>query len=105
MIKLIIEDDEGKTTVVPLILTKYHRRRKQHHPSDRAKRLAPSRAMVRNNGAVFIEDLESYNGIKVNGNRIGGRVAVAEGDRIQIRDYVLGLKSTVVLPEDAKTTR
>jgi pSer/pThr/pTyr-binding forkhead associated (FHA) protein len=39
-----------------------------------------------------VEDLGSYNGIKVNGSRISGQTAVGEGDRIQIGDYILAFK-------------
>lgn len=103
MYKLIIEDDEGKTTVVPLIRDEISIGRKEgntirlteRNVSRRhAKLIKQTDQNYPENGAVavFIEDLESYNGIKVNGNRISGRVAVAEGDRIQIGDYVLGLK-------------
>ncbi|PIE17207.1 MAG: hypothetical protein CSA65_09510 [Proteobacteria bacterium] len=94
MYKLIIEDDEGKTTVVPLIRDEISIGRKEGNTIRLTERNVSRRhaKLVKQNGAVFIEDLESYNGIKVNGNRIAGRVAVAEGDRIQIGDYVLGLK-------------
>ncbi|MCK5798562.1 MAG: FHA domain-containing protein [Deltaproteobacteria bacterium] len=94
MHKLIIEDDEGKTTVVPLIRDEISIGRKEGNTIRLTERNVSRRhaKLVKQNGAVFIEDLESYNGIKVNGNRIAGRVAVAEGDRIQIGDYVLGLK-------------
>ncbi|MCC6750009.1 MAG: FHA domain-containing protein [Deltaproteobacteria bacterium] len=94
MIKLIIEDDEGKTTVVPLIRDEITIGRKEGNTIRLTERNVSRRhaKLVKQNGAIFIEDLESYNGIKVNGNRISGRVAVTEGDRIQIGDYVLGLK-------------
>ena len=94
MYKLIIEDDEGKTTVVPLIRDEISIGRKEGNTIRLTERNVSRRhaKLLKQNGAVFIEDLASYNGIKVNGNRISGRVAVAEGDRIQIGDYVLGLK-------------
>jgi pSer/pThr/pTyr-binding forkhead associated (FHA) protein len=94
MIKLIIEDDEGKTTVVPLIRDEITIGRKEGNTIRLTERNVSRRhaKLLKQNGAIFIEDLNSYNGIKVNGNRISGRVAIAEGDRIQIGDYVLGLK-------------
>jgi pSer/pThr/pTyr-binding forkhead associated (FHA) protein len=94
MVKLIIEDDEGKTTVVPLIRDEITIGRKEGNTIRLTERNVSRRhaKLVKQNGAIFIEDLNSYNGIKVNGNRIAGRVAVTEGDRIQIGDYVLGLK-------------
>src|SRR5262249_44409636 len=48
--------------------------------------------IVKSDGSVVVEDLDSYNGVKVNGTRIQGRVAVKESDRIQIGDYLLELK-------------
>ena len=99
MVKLIIEDDEGKTTVVPLIRDEITIGRKEGNTIRLTERNVSRRhaKLVKQNGAIFIEDLNSYNGIKVNGNRISGRVAIAEGDRIQIGDYVLGLKLEAAL--------
>jgi pSer/pThr/pTyr-binding forkhead associated (FHA) protein len=37
-------------------------------------------------GQVYVEDLESHNGVSVNGQRIRDRTAVVEGDRIQVGD-------------------
>jgi pSer/pThr/pTyr-binding forkhead associated (FHA) protein len=94
MVKLIIEDDEGKTTVVPLIRDEITIGRKEGNTIRLTERNVSRRhaKLLKQNGAIFIEDLNSYNGIKVNGNKIAGRVAITEGDRIQIGDYVLGLK-------------
>ena len=102
MIKLVIEDDEGKATVVPLIRDEISIGRKEGNTIRLTERNVSRRhaRLFRNNGAIFIEDLNSYNGIKVNGNRVGGRVAVTEGDRIQIGDYLLGLRE-----EHAASTR
>ena len=112
MIKLIIEDDEGKTTVVPLIRDEISIGRKEGNTIRLTERNVSRRhaRLLKNNGTVFIEDLDSYNGIKVNGNKIAGRVAITEGDRIQIGDYVLGLKLEGAVaadkaPEDADTSK
>src|SRR5512142_2984793 len=90
MYKLIIEDDEGKTTVVPLIRDEISIGRKEGNTIRLTERNVSRRhaKLVKQNSSVFIEDLGSYNGIKVNGSKI----AVAEGDRIQIGDYLLALK-------------
>lgn len=106
MVKLIIEDDEGKTTVVPLIRDEITIGRKEGNTIRLTERNVSRRhaKLLKQNGAIFIEDLGSYNGIKVNGNKILGRIAVTEGDRIQIGDYILGLKleaSGLVEEEDA----
>ena len=94
MVKLIIEDDEGKTTVVPLIRDEITIGRKEGNTIRLTERNVSRRhaKLLKQNGAIFLEDLDSYNGIKINGNKIAGRVAIAEGDRIQIGDYILGLK-------------
>ncbi len=94
MYKLIIEDDEGKTTVVPLIRDEISIGRKEGNTIRLTERNVSRRhaKLIRQNGAVYIEDLTSHNGIKVNGDRITGRAAVGEGDRIQIGDYQLSVK-------------
>jgi pSer/pThr/pTyr-binding forkhead associated (FHA) protein len=94
MYKLIIEDDEGKTTVVPLIRDEITIGRKEGNTIRLTERNVSRRhaKLVKSNGSVFIEDLTSYNGIKVNGDRIAGRAPVNEGDRVQIGDYQLALK-------------
>jgi len=94
MYKLIIEDDEGKTTVVPLIRDEITIGRKEGNTIRLTERNVSRKhaKLVKNNGAIFIEDLSSYNGIKINGDRIGGRAPINEGDRIQIGDYQLALK-------------
>ncbi len=94
MVKLIIEDDEGKTTVVPLIRDEITIGRKEGNTIRLTERNVSRRhaKLLKQNGAIFIEDLASYNGIKVNGNKVNGRIAITEGDRIQIGDYILGLK-------------
>src|SRR3954468_18897136 len=94
MYKLIIEDDEGKTTVVPLIRDEITIGRKEGNTIRLTERNVSRRhaKLLKSNGSVFIEDLSSYNGIKVNGDRIAGRAPINEGDRIQIGDYQLALK-------------
>src|SRR5215470_15441453 len=94
MYKLIIEDDEGKTTVVPLIRDEITIGRKEGNTIRLTERNVSRRhaKLLKQNGSVYIEDLTSYNGIRVNGDRISGRAPVNEGDRIQIGDYQLALK-------------
>lgn len=94
MYKLIIQDDEGKTTVVPLIRDEITIGRKEGNTIRLTERNVSRRhaRIIRSNGTILVEDLDSYNGIRVNGTRIQGRVQVAESDRIQIGDYLLELK-------------
>src|SRR6478752_7058310 len=94
MYKLIIEDDEGKTTVVPLIRDEITIGRKEGNTIRLTERNVSRKhaRLLKSNGAIYIEDLSSYNGIKVNGEKIAERAPIAEGDRIQIGDYQLALK-------------
>src|SRR5204863_1965446 len=94
MFKLVIQDDEGKTTVVPLIRDEITIGRKEGNTIRLTERNVSRRhaKLLKSNGTVFIEDLSSFNGIKVNGDRIAGRAPINEGDRIQIGDYQLALK-------------
>ncbi|HKA90270.1 MAG TPA: FHA domain-containing protein [Haliangiales bacterium] len=94
MHKLIIQDDEGKTTVVPLIRDEITIGRKEGNTIRLTERNVSRRhaRILKANGSVFVEDLDSYNGVKVNGQRIQGRVPVTEQDRIQIGDYLLELR-------------
>jgi outer membrane biosynthesis protein TonB len=96
-LQLIIEDDEGATTVVPLGPDEVTIGRQEGNTirlteqniSRQHAKLCPEP-----DGWV-LEDLASYNGVKVNGVPIQGRVLVAEGDLVQIGDYHLALSEDV----------
>ncbi len=94
MYKLIIEDDDGKTTEVPIIRDEITVGRKEGNTIRLTERNVSRRhaRITRQNNALYIEDLLSYCGIKVNGDRIQGKVAVGDGDRVQIGDYQLSIK-------------
>lgn len=51
--------------------------------------------LIRSGDAVEIEDLNSYTGVLLNGERLNGRALLSEGDRIQIGDYRLALRRVV----------
>lgn len=97
-LRLIIEDDEGTTTIVPLGKDAITIGRQQGNTiqlteknvSRRHARLALDDA-----DAWVIEDLGSYNGVKVNGVAIEGRITLKEGDVVQIGDYHLALTEDV----------
>jgi ABC transport system ATP-binding/permease protein len=95
MFKLVIQDDEGKTTVVPLIRDEITVGRKEGNTIRLTERNVSRRhaRIMRANGSVAIEDLNSYNGVRVNGSRIQGRVDLHAADRIQIGDYLIELKA------------
>jgi pSer/pThr/pTyr-binding forkhead associated (FHA) protein len=95
MFKLVIQDDEGKTTVVPLVRDELTIGRKEGNTIRLTERNVSRRhaRIVRNNGEVTIEDLGSYNGIRVNNARIAERVQLRVSDQVQIGDYKLFLKA------------
>jgi pSer/pThr/pTyr-binding forkhead associated (FHA) protein len=107
MFKLVIQDDEGKTTVVPLIRDEITIGRKEGNTIRLTERNVSRRhaRIVRANGAVAIEDLGSYNGVRVNGTRIAQRTSLSVSDRVQIGDYLIELKAEGVeqVADDSKT--
>src|SRR4051794_2143005 len=113
MFKLVIQDDEGKTTVVPLIRDEITIGRKEGNTIRLTERNVSRKhaRIVRANGSVAIEDLGSYNGVRGNGTRISQRTPLTVSDRVQIGDYLIELKAegaeqAVGAPqsyEDAKT--
>lgn len=94
VLKLIIEDDEGRKTVVPFTRDEITIGRQEGNTIRLTERNVSRRhaRLMRTNGHVLIEDLGSYNGIRINGDRISGQVQVADGDLIQIGDYDLALQ-------------
>jgi ABC transport system ATP-binding/permease protein len=106
MFKLVIQDDEGKTTVVPLIRDEITIGRKEGNTIRLTERNVSRRhaRILRNNGEVHIEDLGSYNGIRVNNARIAERVSLRVSDQVQIGDYKLYLKAEGVEQVDEART-
>ena len=93
MFKLVIEDDEGKRTVVPLTRGEYSIGRKKGNTIRLTERNV-SRDHVRllkKNGAskehFVLEDLKSYNGVFVNGLRVAEETELSHGDLVQVGDY------------------
>ncbi|WP_434421305.1 FHA domain-containing protein [Nannocystis pusilla] len=92
-LRLIIEDEEGATTIVPLGEEEITIGREpgntiqltEQNVSRQHARLTPG-----SEGWV-IEDLDSYNGVRVNGVLIEGTVNLNEGDVVQIGDYHLAI--------------
>src|SRR4051812_49482201 len=106
MFKLVIQDDEGKTTVVPLIRDEITIGRKEGNTIRLTERNVSRRhaRIIRQNNEVQIEDLGSYNGIRVNNARIAERVSLRISDQVQIGDYKLYLKAEgVEQVDDART--
>ena len=106
MYKLVISDDEGKNTVVPLVRDEITIGRKEGNTIRLTERNISRRhaRLVKANGRFVIEDLHSYNGVRINGQRIGGETPLQAGDQIQIGDYQLalqldGVETTATVPE------
>ncbi|MDH5492615.1 MAG: FHA domain-containing protein [Myxococcales bacterium] len=95
MFKLVISDDEGTTTVVPIVRDEITIGRKDGNTIRLTERNVSRRhaRLVRSNGAFLLEDLQSYNGVKLNGARIKEQAKVEAGDAISIGDYQLALEA------------
>ncbi len=95
MLKLIIEDDEGRKTVVPFVRDEITIGRQDGNTIRLTERNVSRRhaRLVRQNGHFLIEDLGSYNGTRINGERIQGQSEIHDGDLIQIGDYDLALQA------------
>lgn len=100
MWKLVIEDDEGKRTVVPLTRDDYSIGRQEgntirlteRNVSRQHGRVRRSRSANGAGHAFFLEDLRSYNGVFVNGLRVAHQQDLQNGDLIQIGDYRIVLQ-------------
>ncbi len=121
MWKLLIEDDEGKRTVVPLPRDDYTIGRqegntirlternvsREHGRIRRAQDNAGGAADTRDSlkgttGDHFVlEDRSSYNGLFVNGLRVASTQSLQNGDLIQIGDYRIVLQDDAVASADS----
>lgn len=105
--KLHIEDDEGHKSTVPIELGEVSIGRQEGNTVRLDERNVSRRhaRIVRENGEVFAEDLDSYNGIFVNGDRIQGRRVVHEGDLIRVGDFQIELRGEGMARRAEETTQ
>jgi pSer/pThr/pTyr-binding forkhead associated (FHA) protein/outer membrane protein assembly factor BamD (BamD/ComL family) len=105
--KLIIEDDEGRRSVVPVDLGEVSIGRLEGNTIRLNERNVSRRhaRLFRDNGAVVAEDLDSYNGVFVNGDRIKGRHEVHDGDLLKIGDFQLELRGEGLQRRSEETTQ
>ncbi|MCL2779497.1 MAG: FHA domain-containing protein [Polyangiaceae bacterium] len=109
MWKLVIEDDEGKRTVVPLTRDDYSIGRQEGNTIRLTERNVSRehgrihRTHTSSNGSTqaskesfVVEDRSSYNGVFVNGLRVAHKQELQHGDLIQIGDYHLILQDEEV---------
>jgi predicted component of type VI protein secretion system len=90
--KLVIEDEAGTKSTVAFAGAEITVGRGAEGVTYRLSDRNVSRRHARFfllNGAVFVEDLGSLTGTRVNGDRIAGRKKVRAGDLVQIGDYDL----------------
>jgi predicted component of type VI protein secretion system len=92
--KLVIEDEAGTRSVVPFaedaIVVGRGAEGVTFRLGDRNVSRRHAR-FLRQSGAVFVEDLGSLNGTRVNGERITGKRRLRDGDLVQIGDYDLAI--------------
>jgi pSer/pThr/pTyr-binding forkhead associated (FHA) protein len=101
MWKLVIEDDEGKRTVVPLTRDEYSIGRREgnvirlteRNVSREHARLYKKGAPAHTRADFVLEDLTSYNGVFVNGLRVHHSHDLVHGDLVQIGDYRIILQN------------
>jgi pSer/pThr/pTyr-binding forkhead associated (FHA) protein len=95
MYKLVISDDEGKTIIVPLVRDLITVGRQDGNTIRLTERNVSRQhaRFMREASGYRIEDLDSYNGITVNGVRIDASVDLKDGDRVGIGDYVIALRA------------
>ncbi len=99
MYKLVICDDEGKTTIVPLIRDEVTIGRKEGNTirlTDRNVSRSHARLVREDDDRFVVYDLGSDNGTKVNGEPISGAPAIiSSGDQLYIGDYNLSIRTDV----------
>jgi predicted component of type VI protein secretion system len=96
--RLVIEDLAGTRSVVPFARDEIVVGRGTEGVTFRLLDRDVSRRharFVRSSGAIFVEDLGTLTGTRVNGERLSGRRRLREGDLVEIGDYDLA-----VLPDD-----
>ncbi len=110
MLRLVIEDDEGTTHVVPLIRDEITIGRQEGNTIRLTERNVSRRhaRLVRtgdnDSPTVLVEDLDSFNGLKLNGDRVSSKCTMRPGDLIQIGDYSLALRVDQASEKESRDT-
>jgi ABC transport system ATP-binding/permease protein len=94
-VKLIIEDGEGRRTVLPLVRDEVLIGRAEGNTVRLTEKNVSRRhaRIVRDGDRFAIEDLGSFTGTRVNGEKVGRRREISEGDLIEIGEYDLIIDS------------
>jgi predicted component of type VI protein secretion system len=95
--KLFIEDGAGWKTVVPVVRDEITIGRQEGNTVRLLERNVSRRhaRLFRENGRLLIQDLDSFNGIRVNGRKIRAPTAIKEGDLVEVADYELTLQGNL----------
>ncbi|HZY05604.1 MAG TPA: FHA domain-containing protein [Anaeromyxobacteraceae bacterium] len=102
-VQIVIEDDAGRRQVVPFSGDEITLGRAREGNTVRLAERNVSRRharFLRANGVVFLEDLGSANGTRVNGERLAARRRIRPGDLIQIGDYDIALEGAEARGEE-----
>ena len=99
MLKLVIEDGDGTTHVVPIIRDQITIGREEgntirlteRNVSRHHARLTRSAGEI--GTTVILEDLASYNGVRVNGALVTSKQTLVPEDTMQIGDYFIAIES------------
>jgi hypothetical protein len=94
-VKLIIEDGEGRRTVLPLVRDEVLIGRADGSTVRLTEKNVSRRhaRILREGNRFAIEDLGSFTGTRVNGEKISRRRPISEGDLIEIGEYDLTIDS------------
>ena len=105
--KLIIEDDEGRRTVVPLLCDELAIGRAEDNLVRLTERDVSRRhaKLLRRGGRFYLEDLSTFRNVRVNGDPVRGPRPVGEGDLIEIGRYDLMLQGAPGEKEDFEPGR
>lgn len=107
MLKLVISDNEGTTTVVPLVRDEISIGRQDGNTIRLTERNISRRhaKLTKADGGYQIADLGSYNGLVINGERATGPAKLSAGDQVQIGDYTITVQaeSAAAAVEDEAT--
>ena len=92
--KLLIEDDQGNRSVVPVIRDEITIGRNEGNTIRLTERNVSRQhaRLVQKNGTLYVEDVKARYGIKKNGQKIEERAEFGEGDVVLIGDYRLTLR-------------
>lgn len=93
MFQLVIEDDEGRKTVVPLVRSEISIGRQDGNTIRLTERNVSRRhaRIMRESDRCYVEDSSRY-GTRKNGRKISGRSTFDEGDVVVIGDYRLQIR-------------